>query len=63
MKIYRKNPTNHEFEFLSPIPCGLSEILKVAEEGFVNFVSLMLIPDPTKRPTAEEMLKHPWLMG
>lgn len=63
MKIFRKNPTNHEFELLSPDPCGLSEILKMADDKFVNFVSLLLTTDPTKRPAAEEMLKHPWLMG
>lgn len=62
MKIFRKNPSTHDFELLSPTPCGLPEILKMADDRFVNFVSLLLTIDPTKRPSAEEMLKHPWLV-
>ena len=61
MKIYRKNSTSHEYETLTPIPCGMNEILKNGEEKFVDFASLLLAPDPNKRPSAEEMLKHAWL--
>lgn len=61
MKLFRKNPSNQEYETLCPVPCPLSTILKNAEESFVDFVSMLLMVDPNKRPPAEEMLKHPWL--
>ena len=33
------------------------------EELFLEFVRLMLIVDPAQRPSAEQLLTHPWLEG
>jgi serine/threonine protein kinase len=32
-----------------------------ADDGFLDFLSYLLTPDPTQRPSAEEALQHPWL--
>lgn len=44
------------YEFPSPFWDDISESAK-------DLIRSILIVDPTKRPTAEEILLHPWVLG
>jgi serine/threonine protein kinase len=32
-----------------------------ADKAFLDFLSYLLTPDPSQRPSAQEALAHPWL--
>ena len=49
------------YEFLIPKHTSLSHRLAGADEGLVDFVEHLLTVDPSKRPSAEAALQHPWL--
>jgi serine/threonine protein kinase len=42
---------------------GIPEITTEDEALFVDFCSKVLAVDPDSRPTAEEALKHPWIVA
>lgn len=48
------------YEFLMPKHTSLRHRLAAADEGFVDFVAHLLSVDPSKRPTADAALQHPW---
>ena len=48
------------YEFLTPKHTSLRHRLAAADEGFVDFVAHLLSVDPSKRPTADAALQHPW---
>ena len=54
-------PLQGRYEFLTPKRTSLSHRLETANQGFVDFVGHLLSVDPSKRPTAEAALQHPWL--
>ena len=45
-----------DYDFPTPYWDGISDMAK-------DLISKLLVVDPKKRLTAEEMLKHPWIMG
>ncbi len=45
-----------DYDFPSPQWDNISDMAK-------DLISRLLVVDPKKRLTAEEMLKHPWIMG
>lgn len=49
------------YEFLKPKHTSLSHRLAGADQGFVEFVAHLLNVDPSRRPSAEAALQHPWL--
>ena len=42
---------------------GIPDIETEEEAHFVDFCSKLLAVDPDSRPTAEQALKHPWIVG
>lgn len=49
------------YELLLPKQTSLRHRVPSADEGFLDFLSYLLTPDPTARPGATEALQHPWL--
>jgi serine/threonine protein kinase len=49
------------YELLLPKRTSLRHRVPAADDGFLDFLSYLLTPDPTQRPSAEEALQHPWL--
>lgn len=54
-------PPPRRYELLIPKRTSLRHRVPLGDEGFVDFLSYLLTPDPGERPTAEEALAHPWL--
>ncbi|XP_058078945.1 uncharacterized protein LOC131227213 isoform X2 [Magnolia sinica] len=54
------NDTNR-LEYLIPKKTSLRHRLPMGDQGFIDFVAHLLEINPTKRPTASDALKHPWL--
>jgi dual specificity tyrosine-phosphorylation-regulated kinase 2/3/4 len=46
---------------LVPKRTSLRHRVPCADEGFLDFLSYLLTPDPEARPSAGEALGHPWL--
>jgi serine/threonine protein kinase len=44
-----------------PKRSSLKQRMKVDDEAFLDFLTLLLKIDPSERPTAAEALQHPWL--
>ncbi len=49
------------YELLLPKHTSLRYRVPAADEGFLDFLSYLLTPDPSARPSATEALLHPWL--
>jgi len=49
------------YEVLMPKHTSLRHRVPAADEGFLDFLSYLLTPDPSARPGATEALQHPWL--
>jgi serine/threonine protein kinase len=49
------------YELLLPKHTSLRYRVPAADEGFLDFLSYLLTPDPSARPSASEALQHPWL--
>ena len=47
---------------LRPKRTSLARRVPEGDEGLLSFLAALLQPDPTRRPTAEEALQHPWLL-
>ncbi|KAL0056464.1 hypothetical protein WJX82_011637 [Trebouxia sp. C0006] len=58
--IYERSQRTGRYEFLMPKHTSLRHRLAAADEGFVDFVAHLLSVDPSKRPTADAALQHPW---
>jgi serine/threonine protein kinase len=56
-----KHPRTHSYELLLPKRTSLRHRVPQADEGFLDFLSYLLTPEPGARPSAEEALRHPWL--
>lgn len=60
-------PTRFSLKYLDFLAGRYSPVIKhkiESDEGFregLELIKLMLIPDPARRPTAEQVLLHPWL--
>lgn len=59
--LYERNQETDQLEYLIPKKTSLSHRLPMGDQGFVEFVGYLLQNNPTKRPTASEALRHPWL--
>jgi len=51
------------FILLYPKKTTLAKRLHTDDEDFLDFVSQLLQMDPSRRPTAEEALGHPWIVS
>jgi serine/threonine protein kinase len=49
------------YELLMPKHTSLRHRVPAADDGFLDFLSYLLTPDPSARPSATEALLHPWL--
>jgi serine/threonine protein kinase len=49
------------YDILLPKRTSLRHRVPSGDEGFLDFLSYLLTPDPAQRPSAEEALAHPWL--
>ncbi|XP_057823999.2 uncharacterized protein LOC131036188 isoform X2 [Cryptomeria japonica] len=59
--LYERNQDTNGIEFLTPKRTSLQNILHMADQGFIDFVTYLLEINPKKRPTASAALQHPWL--
>ncbi|KAK1314614.1 Serine/threonine-protein kinase AFC2 [Acorus calamus] len=59
--LYERNQETNRLEYLIPKKTSLRHRLPMGDQGFIDFVGHILEVNPTKRPTASEALKHPWL--
>lgn len=50
-----------QIELLKPKRSSLARRVREADEGMLDFLSMLLQVDPGKRPTASDALHHPWL--
>ncbi|GBF94468.1 hypothetical protein Rsub_07002 [Raphidocelis subcapitata] len=60
-QLYDTSKRTRRYELLIPKRTSLRHRVPCGDEGFVDFLSYLLTPDPAERPTAEEALAHPWL--
>ncbi|WIA42780.1 hypothetical protein OEZ86_008720 [Tetradesmus obliquus] len=60
-QIYERNKSSGRYELLLPKHTSLRHRVPGADEGFLDFLSYLLTPDPSARPSAEDALQHPWL--
>lgn len=51
----------NRLEYLLSKKTSLRHRLPMGDQGFVDFVNHLLEVNPSKRPSASEALKHPWL--
>ncbi|XP_068661470.1 uncharacterized protein [Aristolochia californica] len=59
--LYERNQDTNRLEYLIPKKTSLRHRLPMGDQGFIDFVALLLEVNPEKRPSASEALKHPWL--
>ncbi|KAL8041782.1 hypothetical protein ABFX02_09G006300 [Erythranthe guttata] len=59
--LYERNQDTNRLEYLIPKKSSLRHRLPMGDQGFIDFVSHLLEVNPSKRPSASEALKHPWL--
>lgn len=59
--LYERNQDSNRLEYLIPKKTSLRHRLPMGDQGFIDFVEYLLEINPSKRPTAGEALKHPWL--
>ncbi|WOG97612.1 hypothetical protein DCAR_0416953 [Daucus carota subsp. sativus] len=59
--LYERNPDTNRLEYLLSKKTSLRHRLPMGDQGFVDFVNHLLEVNPSKRPSASEALKHPWL--
>ncbi|CAN1265730.1 Probable serine/threonine-protein kinase dyrk2 [Linum perenne] len=59
--LYERNQETNRLEYLVPKKTSLAHRLPMGDHGFVDFVKHLLEVNPSKRPSAAEALKHPWL--
>ncbi len=48
-------------QVLAPKRTTMQARVVSADRGMLHFIRHLLVPDPAKRPTAAQALKHPWL--
>ncbi|EFJ43609.1 hypothetical protein VOLCADRAFT_65761 [Volvox carteri f. nagariensis] len=60
-RVYERNGETGLFELLVPKRTTLQARVASADRGMLHFIRHLLVPDPAKRPTAAQALKHPWL--
>ncbi|CAM9462665.1 unnamed protein product [Ectocarpus sp. 12 AP-2014] len=51
------------YAIIYPKRTSLSRRLRVEDDAFLDFVTTLLLVDPTRRPTATEALCHPWILS
>ncbi|XP_051136442.1 uncharacterized protein LOC127255105 isoform X2 [Andrographis paniculata] len=59
--LYERNQDTNRLEYLIPKKSSLRHRLPMGDQGFIDFVAHLLEVNPSKRPSASEALKHPWL--
>mmetsp|Transcript_66470 Transcript_66470/g.118019 ORF Transcript_66470/g.118019 Transcript_66470/m.118019 type:complete len:672 (-) Transcript_66470:964-2979(-) len=59
--LYERNKQTGHLCYLKPKQCQLRHRIGSDDELFIDFVSSLLHLDPSKRPSAAEALRHPWL--
>ena len=63
-QLYERDAASGAATLLRPVRSSLAAHLgAAATPGFVVFLEALLQPDPARRPTAEEALRHAWLCG
>eukprot|EP00887_Chlorella_sp_A99_P005970 scaffold27.g5970.t1 len=60
-RVFERHPTTGRLEFLQPKRTSLARRVPQADAGLLSFLKHLLQPDPTRRPSAEQALQHPWL--
>ncbi|GLC38177.1 hypothetical protein PLESTB_001091300 [Pleodorina starrii] len=60
-RVYERNAETGLFELLAPKRTTLQARVTSSDRGMLHFIRHLLVPDPDKRPTAAQALKHPWL--
>ncbi|KAG2486140.1 hypothetical protein HYH03_015233 [Edaphochlamys debaryana] len=59
--VYERDPNSGLFQLLVPKRTTISARVASSDRGMLHFIRHLLVPDPAKRPTAAQALKHPWL--
>ncbi|KAG0497594.1 hypothetical protein HPP92_002285 [Vanilla planifolia] len=59
--LYERNQETNRLEYLIPKKTSLRHRLPMGDQGFIDFVGHLLEVNPSKRPSASEALRHPWL--
>lgn len=59
--LYHINEDTSLLEYIIPEETSLEHQLSVSDPLFLDFVRKLLEINPQKRPTAKEVLDHPWL--
>ncbi|KAG8378655.1 hypothetical protein BUALT_Bualt07G0007900 [Buddleja alternifolia] len=59
--LYERNQDTNRLEYLIPKKSSLRHRLPMGDQGFIDFCAHLLEVNPSKRPSAAEALKHPWL--
>jgi serine/threonine protein kinase len=61
-RLYERDAVTGAITLLKPCPSSLAQHLGSASTpGCIDFLSMLLQPNPANRPTAAEALEHPWL--
>ncbi|CAD7702580.1 unnamed protein product [Ostreobium quekettii] len=62
-RIYHQNPSTQQYEVLQPLQTDLRSCLETDDQLFLDFLSFLLVVDPSERPSPEDALSHPWLQA
>ncbi|PNW87957.1 hypothetical protein CHLRE_01g008550v5 [Chlamydomonas reinhardtii] len=60
-RVYERDAESGLFQLLAPKRTTLQARLASPDRGMLHFIRHLLVADPSKRPTAEQALRHPWL--
>ena len=61
--IHPETGKEEKFVKLRTIRQELEAVDGPIDSGCIDFIESLLVVDPTKRPSASEALKHPWLQN
>ncbi|PNH12201.1 putative serine/threonine-protein kinase [Tetrabaena socialis] len=60
-RVYERDAETGMFQLLVPKRTTVQARVHSSDRGMLHFIRHLLVLDPSKRPTAEQALRHPWL--